>query len=291
MILLSRRFGKSFPCIDDQSYKYFMDGKTGSKSFWRTARLLVGTLVVATVIRAMVFATFVIPSQSMMPRLLTGDVFVASKWSYGWSRHSFNSRLSLFDGRIWGSSPEIGDVVIFAGVVDPGVTYIKRVMGRPGDVVAMREGRFFLNGRMLPQTPPRDFVIPLGPNVVCLAIPGLIDLRVLTADAKPGCRFYQARETLPSGRSHRVLDFAIARTDTFGPVTVPAGHLFMLGDNRDDSLDSRVPVRAGGLGMVPRDNVIGKARWVLFSSDGTGSLLKPWTWRSAVRPSQTGYIE
>lgn len=274
-----------------RSYKKSMDGRSGSKSFWRTARLVVGTLLVATLIRAFLFATFIIPSQSMMPRLLTGDVFVASKWSYGWSRHSFSSRLHLFDGRIFGSDPKIGDVVIFAGVSDPGITYIKRVMGLPGDVVEMRQGRFYLNGRMLPQSRYRDFVIPLGPNVICLAIPGLIDLRVLTADAKPGCRFYQAREFLPAGGSHRVLDFAVARSDTYGPTRVPKGHVFMMGDNRDDSLDSRIPIDMGGLGMVPQDNIIGKARWVVFSSNGTGALLKPWTWRGAFRPSQMGRIE
>lgn len=254
------------------------------------ARLLAWTLLVATLIRSLLFATFIIPSQSMMPRLLTGDVFIATKWSYGFSRYSFSSHAPLFRGKILGSRPEIGDVVILAGPVDHGVTFIKRVMGRPGDTVEMRDGLFILNGRTLPQFRRSEFVIPLGPNVICLAIPGLIDLRSLTADAKPGCKFIQARERLPSGRMHRVLDFAIARSDTFGPVKVPQGRLFMLGDNRDDSLDSRMPISSGGLGMIPEENVIGKARWVVFSSDGTGSLLKPWTWQSALRPSQTGPI-
>jgi signal peptidase I len=267
-----------------------MDGRRESKSFWRMARLLAWTLLVATLIRSLLVATFIIPSQSMMPRLLTGDIFIATKWSYGYSRYSFSSNLPLFEGRIMGSTPKIGDVVILAGPVDHSVTFIKRVMGLPGDTVEMRDGLFYLNGRRLPQTPRSEFVIPLGPNVICLAIPGLIDLRSLTADAKPGCKFLQARERLPSGRMHRVLDFAIARSDTFGPQKVPAGHLFMMGDNRDDSLDSRFPITSGGLGMVPLQNVIGKARWVVFSSDGTGSVLKPWTWQSAIRPSQTGPI-
>lgn len=267
-----------------------MDGRTETNKFWRGARLLVMTLLVATLIRAFLFATFSIPSQSMMPRLLTGDVFVASKWSYGWSRYSFSSRLPLFRGRIWGSSPELGDVVIFAGPADPKVTYIKRVMGLPGDLVEMRRGRFVLNGRELPQSRPRDFVIPLGPHVNCLSIPGLIDLRRLTADAKPGCGFLMSRERLPSGRWHEVLDFAIARSDTFGPARVPAGHVFMLGDNRDDSVDSRFPLEQGGLGMVPMDHILGKARWVVFSSNGTGSLIRPWTWQTSLRPAQTGMI-
>lgn len=279
-----------FPVAGRPSYKTCMDGRVQSKKFWRMARLLVCTLLVATVIRGLLFATFIIPSQSMMPRLLTGDVFVASKWSYGWSRYSFSSSLPIFKGRVWGADPRIGDVVIFAGVGDSNITYIKRVMGLPGDTVQMRNGRFLLNGHELPQTRPSDFVIPLGPNVVCLSIPGLIDLRRLTADAKPGCGFLQAGERLPSGHMHRVLDFAIAKSDTYGPARVPQGHVFMLGDNRDDSVDSRFPVSEGGLGMVPLDHIIGKARWVVFSSDGTGSLIKPWTWQGAFRPSQTGAV-
>ena len=267
-----------------------MTGRDGYRGLFRTGRLIALTLLVATVIRGFLFATFVIPSQSMMPGLITGDVFVASKWSYGWSSHSFSSRVRPFEGRIWGRLPEIGDVVILAGPSDPQTTYIKRVMGLPGDVVEMRAGRFVLNGTALPQRDRGEFVLPLGPNVVCLSIPGVIDLRTITADARPGCRFQQASERLPSGRVHRVLDFAVAYSDTFGPVKVPRGHVFVLGDNRDDSLDSRFDVGRGGLGMVPVDKLLGKARWVVFSSDGTGSLLKPWSWQSALRLDRLGPV-
>lgn len=267
-----------------------MDAVKESKRLWQTAKLMIITLFIATLIRAFFFANFVIPSQSMMPRLLTGDMFVASKWDYGWSRYSFSSRFNLFEGRVFGSMPKIGDVVIFAGVKDPSMTYIKRVMGLPGDTVEMRNGIFVLNGVPLPQSRRSDLVIPVTPNLVCLSIPGLIDLRTLTADAQPGCKFYQAQERLPSGRRHRVLDFAIARSDNFGPVRVPAGHLFMLGDNRDDSLDSRFSSLEGGVGMVPVDRLLGKAKYVFFSSDGSGAFLKPWTWQSAFRGSQLGPI-
>lgn len=267
-----------------------MDAVKESKRLWQTARLMIITLFIATLIRAFFFANFVIPSQSMMPRLLTGDMFVASKWDYGWSRYSFSSRFNIFEGRVFGSTPEIGDVVIFAGVKDPRMTYIKRVMGHPGDTVEMRNGIFILNNVPMAQDRRSDLVIPITPNLKCLAIPGLIDLRTLTADARPGCKFYQARETLPSGRRHLILDFAIAKSDNFGPVRVPAGHLFMLGDNRDDSLDSRFSALEGGVGMVPIDRLLGRARYVFLSSDGTGAFFKPWTWQSAFRGDQLGEI-
>lgn len=267
-----------------------MDVEHESKKFWRVARLLAVVLCGAMLIRMFFFATFVIPSQSMMPGLLTGDIFFATKWSYGWSRYSFSSRYPLFEGRILGEEPQIGDVVIFSGVRDPKTTYIKRVMGLPGDVVAMRRGKFVLNGRELLQSPPTEFNLPITPNLICLSIPGLIDLRRLTADAKPGCSFNQAYERLPNGKVHKVLDFAIARSDNFGPVRVPDGYVFMMGDNRDDSIDSRIPVSMGGLGMVPMDRITGKARYIVFSSNGTGSLLRPWTWQEAFRPERIGPI-
>jgi len=248
------------------------------------------TLLLAAVVRSLLFGIFVIPSQSMMPGLLVGDFFVASKWDYGWSRYAFGPHLPLFRGRVMGSMPHRGDVVIFAGVSDPQQTFIKRVMGLPGDTVEMREGLFVLNGRVLPQRRVSEFVIPLGPNVTCLAIKGLIDLRALTADGRPGCKFLRAVERLSDGREHTVLDFAIAHSDTFGPVRVPEGHLFMMGDNRDDSLDSRMPVSEGGLGMVPADRLLGKARRIIFSSDGTGSLLRPWSWQPALRLERLGPV-
>lgn len=248
------------------------------------------TLLVANMVRVLFFGVFYIPSQSMMPGLVVGDYFTASKWDYGWSRHSLGVSALPLEGRLLGASPRIGDVVIFSGVADVHQTFIKRVMGLPGDTVEMRRGRFVLNGRELPQRRVSEFVLPLGPNVTCLAIPGLIDLRALTADGRPGCRFLRLVELLPDGREHQVLDFAIAHSDTFGPVVVPPGTFFALGDNRDDSLDSRFAVSHGGLGMVPMDRLLGRARYVFFSSDGTGSLARPWSWQPSLRIERTGRI-
>lgn len=268
-----------------------MSSPSSSRPLWRGARLVVLTLFVATAVRALLFGVFVIPSQSMMPGLIVGDFFVASKWDYGWSRYSFSSAIPLFEGRKLGPLPKRGDVVIFAGVIDPGQTFIKRVMGLPGDVVEMRRGRFVLNGQELPQRMVSEFVLPLGPNVSCLSLPGVIDLRALTADGMPGCKFLKYIERMPDGSEHAVLDFAISYSDTFGPVRVPEGHLFMLGDNRDDSLDSRAPLIDGGLGMVPTDRVIGKARRIVFSSDGTGSVVRPWSWQTSLRLERLGHIQ
>lgn len=267
-----------------------MDDGRNSKKFWKGARLVAITLIAAALIRSLLLATFVIPSQSMMPGLVTGDFFIASKWSYGWSRYAFSSKVHLFDGRLFGSMPEVGDVVIVAGVRDPGTTYVKRVMALPGDTFEMRAGRIVLNGRELPQRRLSDFVLPLGPDVICLSIAGLIDLRALTADGRPGCKFRRFVETLPNGRRHQVLDFAVAYTDTYGPVRIPHDRLMLVGDNRDDSLDSRVGLSKGGLGLVPVDRLLGKARTIVFSSDGTGSFVKPWTWQSSFRPERLGPV-
>lgn len=267
-----------------------MDDLAKPNGVRRIALTVIATLLASSLIRSLLFAAFVIPSQSMMDGLVTGDFFIASKWDYGWSRYSFGARAPRFRGRVMGSLPSVGDVVVFSGVWDPRITYVKRVMGLPGDVVEMRAGRFIINGRVLPQRRLSDFILPLGPNVICLAIPGLIDLRTLTADARPGCRFRRFEEMLPDGRAHTVLDFAITYSDTFPAVRVPAGHLFMMGDNRDDSLDSRIAPEKGGLGMVPIDRVTGKARRIFFSSDGTGSFLRPWTWQEAFRPERIGPV-
>lgn len=267
-----------------------MSSTSRSIPLWRVARLVALTLLVANAVRVLVVGVFYIPSQSMMPGLIVGDYFLASKWDYGWSRHSLGVSALPLRGRVLGAPPRVGDVVIFSGVVDPHQTFIKRVMGLPGDTVEMRRGRFVLNGRELPQRRISEFVLPLGPNVTCLAIPGLIDLRALTADGRPGCRFLRMVERLPDGREHQVLDFAVAHSDTFGPAVVPPGTFFAMGDNRDDSLDSRFPVARGGLGMVPMDRLLGRARLVFFSSDGTGSLLRPWSWQPSLRLERTGPV-
>lgn len=256
---------------------------------FRNVRFLLLTLLGAALLRTFVAAAFVIPSQSMMPGLIVGDMFLATRWDYGLSPYAISEH-PLFSGRLAPSTPKIGDVVILAGVSDPGTTYVKRVMGLPGDVVEMRAGRVVINGHVLPQRHRGIFLFPMKPGVICLAMPPLIDLRARMPDGSPGCHMLLDEERLPDGRWHPVLDFAVAHSDFVRPQVVPKGAVWLLGDNRDDSLDSRFPVSAGGLGMVPMDRIIGRARYILWSWDGTQSLLRPWTWVTASRTRRIGPV-
>lgn len=246
--------------------------------------------IAAFLVRSVAIAPFNIPSESMLPNFMVGDYIVATKWNYGYSRYSTAFGL-LPPGRRWGGSdPARGDIVVFAGPFNPSTTFIKRIVGMPGDTVQMRRGIVWLNGKPVPQRAIPDLIVPISPNKTCLSIPGVIDLRTTMRDGRLGCRYLRRIETLPSGPSYTVLDFAVARSDDTAPFHVPADHYFMLGDNRDDSADSRFSRRVGGLEMVPADRIIGKARLIFFSSDGNAAWLKPWTWRSGIRWDRLGTI-
>lgn len=260
-------------------------GKTVS----RNVRFLLLALALAMLLRTFVAAVFTIPSQSMMPGLMVGDMFVATRWDYGLSPYSISER-PLFSGRIAGTLPRRGDVVILAGVHDPDTTYIKRVMGLPGDLVEMRAGMVVINGHVLPQRHRGIFLFPIKPGVMCLAFPPLIDLRAPMPDGSPGCHMLLNEERMPDGTWHPVLDYAVAHSDFVAPQRVPPGSVWLLGDNRDDSLDSRFPVSSGGLGMVPLDRIMGRARFIMWSWDGTQSLTRPWSWPAASRTQRIGRI-
>jgi len=229
---------------------------TFTRELIETGKTLLLGLLIALVLRTVLFQPNTIPSSSMEPGVRTGDYLLISKFDYGWSRHSIPFGPPLFEGRLFGRAPARGDVVVFKLPRDTSQLYIKRVIGLPGDRVALRGGQVFVNDRPL-------------------------DRQVLgrTEDPEaPGVVVAEVRETAPDGRTYVTYDRAPGEMgDDFGPVVVPEGHYFMLGDNRDNSLDSRWP-DAVGVGLVPAENLVGRARMTLMSWREGASVLKPWTW-------------
>lgn len=236
------------------------------------------------IFRTIIFSPFTIPSESMVPQLVNGDYLLAAKWPYGISAHSLPFRLPLPEGRLFARMPERGDIVIFKHPVD-GTDYIKRVIGLPGDNVAVVQGRVVLNGRPLPLARAADFEIALSPNTDC-AWGGS---EVLRGDGVRVCRYLRFTETLPGGRRHKIVDFGPSGGDNFSPVTVPQGTMFVMGDSRDNSQDSRFPAAAGhGVGLVPMDKLVGRAAIIAWSTDGSAAWLRPWTWFTAARWERIG---
>lgn len=245
---------------------------------------LIKLIVVVVLFRTFVFTSFVIPSGSMMPRLLVGDYLFAAKWPYGYSQASMPFDIKLWDGRIPAGVPKQGDVVIFRHPVDR-ADYVKRVIGLPGDQVQMVGGVLQINGKAVPKKRVADFELPIAPDQGC----NRVEFTQRRPDGSFVCRYPQFLETLPNGKSYNVLDYGLYSQDTTEPVVVPEGRLFVMGDNRDDSLDSRFPPEAEkGVGLVPIDNVAGRASFMFFSTDGTAEWIKPWTWFTAARWSRIG---
>lgn len=235
------------------------------------------------IFRSFIFSPFNIPSESMLPGLMNGDYLLAAKWPYGYSRHSLPFDAPLIPGRIFASQPERGDVVIFKHPLD-GTDYIKRVIGLPGDTIAMRNGELLINGELVAKRRIEDFVAAVSPNTTCAW-----GAQAERDAAGARCRYARFRETLPSGRSYEVLDFGPTPQDDYGPVIVPEGTLFLMGDNRDNSQDSRFPAMpSGGVGFVPQENLVGRASTMMWSTDGSVEWLKPWTWFTAARWDRIG---
>lgn len=224
--------------------------------FAETVKTVLYAVIIAFAVRTFAFEPFNIPSGSMIPTLLVGDYLFVSKYSYGYSRYSVTFGLPLFPGRIMEKVPERGDVAVFKLPKDNKTDYIKRVIGLPGDTIQMIGGILHINGQPVPRERIEDFV---------------------TTDANGRqIRITQYLETLPNGRKHRILEETdMGPLDNTPVYTVPAGHLFMMGDNRDNSLDSRVP---GMVGYVPMENLVGRAEFLFFSlADGT-SFYEIWRW-------------
>ena len=223
-------------------------------------------LLIALVLRVLLFQPFTIPSASMEPTLLEGDYIIVSKYSYGYSKHSIPLSPPIFNGRLFSHHPTRGDVIVFKLPRDNKTDYIKRLIGLPGDHIQVKHGTVFVNNQPIAQKAQGQTTIDLGGFMT-------------KADV--------IRETMPGGRSY--LTYSVdptqspENTDVF---VVPEGNYFFMGDNRDNSLDSRFPKENDGVGFVPVENLEGKAQIILLSWKRGASLFKPWTWVMDAEPSR-----
>ena len=226
-----------------------------------TIKVIVQALLLALVVRTLLFQPFSIPSGSMKSTLLIGDYLFVSKYSYGYSKYSLPFGLPLFSGRIMASEPTRGDIVVFKLPRDPSIDYIKRVIGLPGDKIQMIEGQLYINGQAVPHERIDDFID--------------------TDEQGRKTRVERFRETLPNGVSYTTLNLTDSNYLDNTPVyEVPAGHYFMMGDNRDNSSDSRV---LSNVGYVPFENLVGKAQVIFFSIAEGKAPWEVWSWPSSAR--------
>jgi signal peptidase I len=235
--------------------------KKASGGILDTIKTIVYAVLIALVVRTVAYEPFNIPSGSMVPTLLVGDYLFVSKFSYGYSRYSLPLGLPLFSGRIFFHSPERGDVVVFKLPTDNSTDYIKRVIGLPGDHIQMKNGILNINGQPVPRRRIDDYLYQEGNGVI---IP-----------------LAQYIETLPNGVQHRIIEMSDnGPLDNTQEYVVPPGDYFMMGDNRDNSQDSRV---LSAVGYVPAENLIGKAQFIFFSTNGSARLWEIWKWPFAIR--------
>jgi signal peptidase I len=251
------------------------------KALIENIKLIGSAIAIALVFRSFFFEPFSIPSESMVPNLLVGDYLFVSKYPYGYSRYSFPLGLPILNGRVWESPVEPGDIAVFKWPGDRRTDFIKRIVGMPGDTIQMKGGVLYINDVAVKKERIADFVVEASPNTDCLQFP---QYRRRAADGSFSCHYPQFRETLPNGRSYTVLDTREGNMlDDTRPYLVPTGHYFGMGDNRDDSTDSRVPVEASGVDFVPAENLVGRAEIIFFSTDGGARLWTPWNWIQSAR--------
>ena len=258
-------------------------------SMLKLLRDIVVILILVLGIHSCVAKPFYIPSDSMMPILRNGDRLIVSKYPYGWSYASVSFHLApKKPGRWFGKLPERGDIVVLEHPVTR-VDYIKRVIGLPGDTIELRGGALIINGKPIKREVQPMLSVPVDANM-----PGSDSSlgRFVTRDAagKAVLELPIVRETLPGGATFDTIDMGPGYlTDDYGPITVPADHLFLRGDNRDGSAASRVPVDRKGLGgPVPVDAIAGRAEIISFSTDGTAEWYNPLSWFEALRPGRAG---
>lgn len=265
---------------------YDKAGKDEKVDWLAEMRGLALMLLAVLAFHSLVAKPFYIPSTSMMPTLHVGDRLVVSKYPYGWSWASASFHmLPRGTWRVWEATPEYGDIVI---PVHPtrNEDYIKRVVALPGDTIQVREGRIILNGTMVKREVVPAVRIPFEPELLCQGIPCLSSFTGFRDREPSGEEFYELptyRETLPNGASYLIIDHRNQGLDNFGPVTVPEGHVFVMGDNRDESADSRASAEDRGLGgSIPLENVGGRAEFITFSLDGS-TTWNPVSWYTSLR--------
>ena len=246
---------------------------------------LIKLVLIVGVFRSFVLSPFNIPSESMLPRLLIGDYLLAAKWPYGYSKYSLPFSMPLIPGKILASQPQRGDVVIIKAPPNNDTDYIKRVIGLPGDQIQMIDGVLNLNGKPVTKRKVADFELPVSPNTRCFS-PQFEQRR---QDGSAVCHYPRFEETLPGGKTYYVLDLGLTEQDNTPAVVVPEAQMFLMGDNRDNSMDSRFPAVPGqGIGLVPQQNLVGRASMMMFSTDGGAAWLLPWTWFTAARWERIG---
>jgi len=275
---------------DPQGARVEVDSTAKAKTDWKAEVRSITLLILAVLgFHSFVAKPFYIPSESMMPGLLVGDQLVVSKFPYGWSFVSPSFHLMPpMAGRLFGSLPERGDVVI---TEPPGrrEDWIKRVIGLPGDRIEMRNGTPIINGIPVKRSAKVMRAIPVDTGEPCID-PKYSLYRSVAADGTVTCALPVVRETLPNGRSYDTLDVVDdPSVDEYPAITVPANHVFLMGDNRDNSADSRVSASLGGLGgPVPWENIGGRAEFISFSLDGSQSWWNPLSWFGALRSGRAG---
>lgn len=236
------------------------DNTSFKNAFWENVKTVFLAIFIALIIRSFFFEPFRIPSGSMYPTLRVGDYLFVSKYTYGYSRYSFPFGLPLFKGRVWYSEPQRGDVVVFRPQNKPNTDFIKRIIGLPGDKIQVIEGRLYINDKMLERHETERYIVD-----------EYVDMPEF---------YHQYTETLPEGKEHKIIEISdheriVDNTDVF---EVPQDSFFVMGDNRDRSDDSRISVS-----FVPKENLVGKARFIFFSHNDKGEIYEPWTWFRAIR--------
>jgi signal peptidase I len=247
------------------------------EGWWETVKVIAQALIIALVVRALLFQPFNIPSGSLVPSLLIGDYLFVSKYSYGYSHYSLPGFLDLapsaMPGRIWFSPPKRGDIIVFRPPGKPDQDYIKRLIGLPGDVIQMKENRLYINDRIVPREPAEPYAY-----------------RDRDDETRDVAHYYETlpdNDMRPAGVRHEIIEIVgdanpwryTANTE---PYKVPPGNYFFMGDNRDNSSDSRVPPDKDGVGFVPAENLIGRAEVIFFSVEGAPAW-EFWRWPWTVR--------